>query len=257
MAAIGAYLTKADPPPGDERRSHSLWSLGLFIFLLRAADRLRAKNGAFLKTLLLAPFSMLLIGALVAACHAKEAAQPVAEEKEIGLQVEGLNYSGIPIGVFYVNDQWAGNVGTFAGGGGVATSIGLPRAWNPGLKVTIKWRNDLLYAKEPEGLYTRVIDVPQYSGLLGGSFWVAFLPDDQIKVYASQYAPGHPEFPNSELINPRQYCLIRPVCHDKFYPGERVPEAWETLPIALQPSPPPGSVAVTPPSKDGEEKPKR
>lgn len=209
-----------------------------------------------LKTLLFALFAMLLLGASIAGCDAKEAVQPVAEENEIGLQVEGLNYSGIPVGVFYVNDQWAGNVGTFAGGHSVATSIGLPSVWRPGLKVTIKWRNDLLYAKNPEGLYTTVVDVPQYSGFRGGSFWVAFLPNDQIKVYASQYAPGHPEFPNPELINPRQYCLIRPACHDKFYPGERVPEAWETLPIALQP-PPPSAPAVTPPPKDSEERLKR
>lgn len=210
-----------------------------------------------LKTLLLALFAMLLVSTLTAGCDAKEAAPPVAENDEIGLTVEGLNYSDTSVGPFYVNDQWAGNALSYAGGRSVATSIGLPKVWHPGLTVTISWSNDALYAKDPKALYSRVVEIPRYGGFRGGSFWVAFLPNDQIKVYASQYAPGHPEFPDSELINPRQYCLIRPVCHDKFYPGERVPEAWETLPIALQPSPPPAPAAVTPPSKDSEERPKR
>ena len=214
--------------------------------------RLRA-----LKSLLLTPLAILLVSTVLIGCDAKDATPAGAEEKEIGLQVEGLNYSGVPIGDFYVNDQWAGNVGTFAGGHSVATSIGLPRVWHTGLKVTVKWRNDLLYAKDPKGLYTTVVDVPQYSDFPGGSLWVAFLPNDQIKVFASQYGPGHPQFPDPELINPRQYCLIRPTCRDQFYPGERVPEAWETLPIALQPSPPPASVAVTPPPKEPEKRPTR
>lgn len=212
-----------------------------------------------LKTLLLALFAMLLVSTLIAGCDAKDTSPPkvVAASEGIGLQVEGLNYSGIPIGVFYVNDQWAGNVSTYAGGGGTATAIGLPELWHPDLKVAIKWRNDVLYAKDPKGLYTNVVDIPRYEGLKGGVFWVAFLPNDQIKVFASQYAPGHPQFPDPELINPRQYCLIRPTCHDKFYPGERVPKAWETLPIALQPSPPPTPAAVAPPPKDREERPTR
>lgn len=194
------------------------------------APRMRPIN------LSVALFAVLLAGALTTGCDAKDATRSVAKE-EIGLAVEGLNYSGIPVGVFYVNDQWAGNVGTYAGGSGTASSIGLPRVWQPGLKVTIKWRDDLLYADQPEGLYTTVADVPRYAGIRGGYFWVAFLPCHQIKVFASQYAPGHPQFPDPELINPRQYCLLRPACHDKFYPEERVPEAWETLPIGLQPSP--------------------
>ncbi len=196
-------------------------------------------NIHLLKSILLALFAVLLVCTSAVGCDVKKAAQPVVENEAIGLTVEGLNYSGVPIGVFYVNDQWAGNVSTYAGGYSVATGISLPYIWHSGLKVTIKWRNDLLYAREPEGLYTTVADVPQYTGLPGGTLWVAFLPNDQIKVFASQYAPGHPQFPDPELINPRQYCLLRPACHDKFYPGERVPEIWETLPIALQPSPPP------------------
>jgi hypothetical protein len=180
-----------------------------------------------LRTLLLALFVLLLVGASIAGCEAKEAAQPATEENEIGLQVEGLNYSGVPIGVFYVNDQWAGNVGMYAGGSSVATSIRLPKVWRPDLKVTIKWRNDMLYAKDPKGLYTQVMEVPQYGSMLQGNLWVAFLPNDQIQVYVSNYSPGHLKFPNRQLINPREYCLIRPACHDKYYPKERVPELWE------------------------------
>ncbi|ATA57282.1 hypothetical protein CKY39_31690 [Variovorax boronicumulans] len=180
-----------------------------------------------LKSLLLALWAIVLVGTLTTGCDAKEATPPAAEENEIGLQVEGLNYSGVPIGVFYVNDQWAGNVGMYAGGRSVATSIGLPKVWRPGLKVTIKWRNDVLYAKDPQGLYTHVLEIPPYGDMLQGSLWVAFLPNDQIQIYASNYGPGHLQFPNRDLINPRDYCLIRPACHDKYYPQARVPELWE------------------------------
>lgn len=172
-------------------------------------------------------FGVLFFGALAAGCDAGDVAPSGSEEKEIGLQVGGLNYSGVPIGVFYVNDQWAGNVGMYAGGSSVATSIGLPRVWHPGLKVTVKWRNDLLYAKEPEGLYTAVVDVPRYGDMQQGNLWVAFLPNDRIQIYASNYGPGHLKFPDRVLINPREYCLIRPACHNKHYPQERVPELWE------------------------------
>jgi len=202
----------------------------------RYSTQLSRKPAAFAFVLM----AILCVGALTAGCDVKNKPSPAEVAREsIGLQVEGLNYSNIPIGVFYVNDQWAGNVGTYAGGRSTATAIGLPAIWHPGLEVTVKWRNDLLYAKEPEGLYTTVVEVPRYTGFQGGYFWVAFLPGDQIKVYASQYAPGHPQFPNPELINPRQYCLMRPACRDKFYPGERASEIWETLPIALQPWPSP------------------
>jgi len=180
-----------------------------------------------LKSLLLALWAIVLVGTLTTGCDAKEATPPAAEENEIGLQVEGLNYSGVPIGVFYVNDQWAGNVGMYAGGRSVATSIGLPKVWRPGLKVTIKWRNDVLYAKDPQGLYTHVLEIPPYGDMLQGSLWVAFLPNDQIQIYASNYGPGHLKFLNRDLINPRDYCLIRPACHDKYYPQARVPELWE------------------------------
>ncbi|RZL61391.1 MAG: DUF3304 domain-containing protein [Variovorax sp.] len=206
------------------------------------------KNVTDLHRLLRWPVFALLLGLLMAGCNAEDAAPPVAEDNEIGLQVEGLNYSGVPIGVFYVNDRWGGNVSMYAGGGGTATAIGLPAIWAPDLKVTIKWRNDLLYDKDPQGLYTTVVPVPKYSGFRGGTFWVAFLPNDEIKVFASPYVPGHPKFPDPELINPRQYCLIRPVCRDKYFPGEPVPEPWETLPIALQPYPPPPKSTASAPS---------
>jgi hypothetical protein len=185
------------------------------------APRMRPIN------LSVALFAILLAGALTAGCDARDATRSVAEDEGIGLAVEGLNYSGIPIGAFYVNNQWAGNVSMYAGGSSVATSIGLPTVWRPGLKLTIKWRNDLLYAKDPEGLYVNVLEVPQYGDMLQGSLWVAFLPGDQIQIYVSKYGPGHLKFPNRELINPRDYCLIRPACRARYHPRERAPELWE------------------------------
>jgi hypothetical protein len=164
---------------------------------------------------------------LAAGCKPKEQTPSSQEGNEIGLTVMGLNYSGIPIGVFFVNDQWAGNAQTYAGGRSIATSIGVPKIWHPGLKVTIKWQNDELYKKDHDAMVTTEVPIPKYEPFLGGSFYVAFLPGDQIKVFASPVSPGHPDFPDPDLINPQDYCLIRPECHDEYYPGRRVPEEWE------------------------------
>ncbi len=171
--------------------------------------------------------SVLLLSVLMTGCAPKDAPPAVVENDEIGLTVEGLNYSDTSVGPFYVNDQWAGNALSYAGGRSVATSIGLPKVWRAGLTVVISWSNDALYAKNPKALYSKVVEIPHYNDLQGGTFWVAFLPNDQIKVYASPVGPGHPKFPDRELINPREYCLIRPACHNKHYPQERVPELWE------------------------------
>ena len=101
----------------------------------RYTAQLSRKPAAFAFVLL----AMLCVGTLTAGCDAKNKPPPAEVAREsIGLQVAGLNYSNVPIGVFYVNGQWAGNVGTYAGGRSTATAIGLPAIWHPGLEVTIK-----------------------------------------------------------------------------------------------------------------------
>jgi len=98
----------------------------------------------------------LLVGTLAIGCDIKNAAQPVAESDEIGLTVEGLNYSGVPIGLFYVNDQWADNLSTYASGHGVATGIGLPHISHPGLKVTINGATTCCTPGSPRGFTPRL-----------------------------------------------------------------------------------------------------
>ena len=54
----------------------------------------------------------------------------------IGVQHMGENFS---VSEFYVNGQWAGNVGREGGGGGNVCCVMLPMKWRPGLIAEIRW----------------------------------------------------------------------------------------------------------------------
>lgn len=171
-----------------------------------------ARRATVLRTL----FACLLLIAATA-CSRTQAEQ----DDMVPVQVRGLNYTDIPIGVFYVEDRWAGNVGSYNGGGGTATSYGVPAVWRPGLKVRIDWRNDLLYRKDKKALTTSIVEIPPYDRSIS-YLWVAFLPCDRIKVYVSNTSPGFPGFPNTALINPREYCRKDARCRAKFIDGPQI-----------------------------------
>ncbi|AXV94645.1 DUF3304 domain-containing protein [Ralstonia nicotianae] len=148
-------------------------------------------------------------------------AAKTAEEEDLGLKVQVLNYTDIPLGVVYVNGVWAGNMSSHAGGTSIAGAVGVPAKWRPGLTVEVEWQDDLLYAKDPNGLYKRQIPVEQYGVIHDGFLWLAFLPGDQVRAIPSNTSPGFPGFPDS-LKYPFDACMAEPACAAKFYP-ERVP----------------------------------
>ena len=166
----------------------------------------------------------LLLGAglLAAGC---EQAEP--EPDEVGLSLFALNYTDVPIGVFYVNGTWGGNSSPYAAGLSTAGSIGLPRQWRPGIKVTVKWRDDRLYAIDKNALMTAEVEVPEYGKLTGGFLLVAFWPEREVKVYASESAPAYNEEyvpPGVEaypygLRNPGRYCQEQPGCMEWYRSG--------------------------------------
>ncbi|AIP79562.1 hypothetical protein JE55_3045 [Burkholderia pseudomallei] len=67
----------------------------------------------------------------------------------MSLKLDALNYTDIPVGTFYVDGVWGGNVFSRigSGGGGVTCCVSLPKKWHPGLSVTVEWRNDEMYKK--------------------------------------------------------------------------------------------------------------
>ncbi len=123
--------------------------------------------------------------------------KPAARESDrAGLSLYGLNYTDVPISDFYVNGTWGGNVSPYAAGLSTAGSIGLPGRWHPGIKVTIQWSDDRLYAIDKKALMTAEVEIPKNGKLYGEFLLVAFLPGRKVKAYASGLGPGHVNAPD-------------------------------------------------------------
>lgn len=154
-------------------------------------------------------FRLMLVPALlasVAACSrsahdtsskAGETGEVVSQSDDdtMGLMPNALNYTDVPIGRFYVDGVWGGNVRARVGSGGIGIlcCVSLPGKWHPGLTVTVEWRNDEMYARDPKSMASRVVPVEKSESFSDGFLWVLFLPGDRIKVYASRWMPGFPE----------------------------------------------------------------
>lgn len=141
------------------------------------------------------------------------------EEETIGLSLFGLNYTDVPVGVFYVNGSWGGSSSPYGAGLKTAGSVGLPAKWRPGITVTVKWRNDLMWEKDRESLVTSVVEIPPYGKIYSGYLLVAFLPGGVVKAYASGVGPGHADAPGG-LENPGQYCIKQPGCIEWYDSGK-------------------------------------
>ena len=142
--------------------------------------------------------------------------KPSTQDSEIGLSVSILNYTDQPLGVVYVNDSWAGGMLIHGGGNSFAGSVSLPRKWRPGLTVRVDWRDDALYQKDQEALYSAMVPVAPYTGNSPSILYVAFFPDQKIKAFPTSFSPGHPEFPEG-LQRPDILCKAAPVCKAKFF----------------------------------------
>ena len=142
--------------------------------------------------------------------------KPSTQDSEIGLSVSILNYTDQPLGVVYVNDSWAGGMLIHGGGNSFAGSASLPRKWRPGLTVRVDWQDDTLYQKDRNALHRAVVPVSPYTGNYPSILFVAFFPNQEIKVFPSSMGPGHPEFPEG-LQRPETLCKANPICKAKFF----------------------------------------
>ncbi len=120
-----------------------------------------------------------------------------SESEVMSLNLNALNYTEIPIGKFYVDGTWGGNVRSRIGSGGlgILCCVSLPKKWRPGLTVTVEWRDDEMYKNDPNSLTSRVVPVEKYEYFSDGFLWVLFFQGGKIKAYASQWMPGFPGFP--------------------------------------------------------------
>lgn len=162
----------------------------------------------------------LITALLVSSCRA--ASPPEPESDAIGLSMHGLNYTDVPIGVFYVNKTWGGAVVPYGAGLKTAGSISLPAQWQPGIKVTVQWQDDRLYARDKDAMTTQVVEIPRYGKIYSGYLLVAFFPGRKVKVYASGVGPGHKDAPGG-LKNPGKYCMEQPGCDEWYEKGANPP----------------------------------
>ncbi len=158
-------------------------------------------------------FVILVLCGGAASCREQGAASQELPPDEIGLALSGLNYTDMPIGVMYANGSWAGGLDAHSGCCGFAGGVGLPYPWKPGTKVVVKWSDDELFDKDPAALYAAKVEIPSYEMIYSGFLWVAFLPGKKVKVYASRFSPGHPEFPDGLQV-PRKICNESAECRD-------------------------------------------
>ncbi len=128
----------------------------------------------------------------LAACSKAEAPKAVAVEKDdtLGGYTGVLNYTDIPIGVVYVNGQWAGGMVANAGGTKWIGSVSVPKQWDPNFKMKISWSDDELYGKDKKALYTKELPVEKYPPKSAAYFYVAFYPNHEVRLYLTQGGPG-------------------------------------------------------------------
>ncbi|SOZ34153.1 DUF3304 domain-containing protein [Cupriavidus neocaledonicus] len=145
----------------------------------------------------------------LASCSKAEAPKhAVVDEDSLGGQIGVINYTDVPIGVVYVNGQWAGSMVPHNGGTSWTGSIAVPKKWDPAFKVTIKWSDDELYKKDRKALYVKQVPVEKYPPEDASFFYVAFFPNHEVKLYLTRWLPGWEGDPY-QLEDPTDACLKR------------------------------------------------
>ncbi|SOZ68991.1 conserved exported hypothetical protein [Cupriavidus taiwanensis] len=144
----------------------------------------------------------------IAACGKAEPPPAAIEDDTLGGQIGVLNYTDVPIGVVYVNGQWAGGMVANAGGTKWIGGISVPKHWDPNFKVTIKWSDDELFEKDEKALYSKEVPVEKYSTVDAAYFYVAFFPNQEVKLYLTRWLPGAENDP-AKLEDPTDACLKR------------------------------------------------
>ncbi|WP_254602157.1 DUF3304 domain-containing protein [Cupriavidus taiwanensis] len=145
----------------------------------------------------------------LAACSKTEVSKVFAEDDDtIGGLIGVLNYTDVPIGVVYVNDQWAGSMAPHTGGTSWTGSISVPKQWDPDFKVTIKWSDDVLFAKDEKALYSKELPIEKYPPTGSAYFYVAFFPNREVELFLTRGGPGF-KGDSYGLEDPTDACLKR------------------------------------------------
>lgn len=108
------------------------------------------------------------------------------------INLTGYNYTNAPIAAFQVNGQSGSNVYPNSGGGSFVCCIVVPKKWNEGMNVKVRWtEND----RDETAWKEKIVLVPPYQKQDIAFFAVHFYPDNSIKVLVTRRMSGHPDYP--------------------------------------------------------------
>jgi len=144
------------------------------------------------------------------------------EEETVGLSYLGVNHTNQWVVSFLINGEGGViNVPPMGGGGKTTCCVVLPKRWQPGMTVTVKWQVDGHYLKDAQGRevirdgmkvvveapwQTRTVPVPEYTDKDLSHFDVHFLPNNEVQVKVSFVYPEHrdyrPAYPRQEGKKP-------------------------------------------------------
>ncbi|MGY5942066.1 DUF3304 domain-containing protein [Stenotrophomonas forensis] len=113
---------------------------------------------------------------------------------EMSLTIGVANYSDDGLGTVFINGAWAGGMEPRASGNAATCCVTLPRLWHPGLKVTVVYRTSSMFLKDPQSYVEKDVLVASYKPFLDGFIYFMYFPDDQVRVVATPYSPGYPNF---------------------------------------------------------------
>ncbi|QAU23564.1 DUF3304 domain-containing protein [Dyella sp. M7H15-1] len=125
-------------------------------------------------------FMLALLSMMLSSCY--------ASNDKMGLDVVGYNHTDRDIGWFTVGNGGGGILRKHKQGGS-ACCISIPRKYNPGMTVTVRWGGVERETQE------RAVQVPPYTPEDGGHFAIHFLRNGDIKVFVTMYYLEHPDYP--------------------------------------------------------------
>ncbi|MFC0254245.1 DUF3304 domain-containing protein [Massilia consociata] len=118
--------------------------------------------------------------------------------KSASIEVSGLNYTNAWITEFAVDGYGGHGISPNGGGGAFVCCVTIPRKWQAGMKVKVRWiGDDPLYNSWKE----RLVEVPRYTVQDIGVFAVHFYADDTVKVLVTTKMEGHPDYPYPRPAN--------------------------------------------------------
>jgi hypothetical protein len=163
-----------------------------------------------------------LLTVLLSACGDKTT-EPTKSEGSVS-SISGYNYTIEGIQEFYVNGAWGSNLGVGDGGGSDVCCITLPKKWTPGLSATMEWRRtdcgDGEITSEhprcpiggdcwPHKSLKATVPIEPYDRVY--TTYVAFLPNDEVKIYVTPMGLRSSD-------HPAKLGVPRPLDHPEWKP---------------------------------------